>query len=135
MLIPSGMVPQLQMGRHIPVRVVHKSPDIRVEPMADFFIFSGPTNSWTTPATRKLNSIHAEALLSILIVEAATSEMNCRMLCTLSLPPLKDGIRFYPADFAASRKALRIVDLLRSEIAMASLTIRKLFVTIPYLGM
>lgn len=122
MLIPSGIVPQLQIGRHIPVSVVHKSPEIRVEPMADFFIFSGPTNSWTRPATRKLNSIHAEALLSILIVEAATSEINCRILCTVSRPlfswmkaALSRGLRRFPkgsADrgFAQIRDRDRLVD-------------------------
>ena len=76
MLMPRGMVPQLQIGRHMPVSVVQRIPESLVEPIADFCILSGPTNSWITPATKKLNSIQADALFSMLMADKNTSDTN-----------------------------------------------------------
>lgn len=73
MLMPSGIVPQLQMGMHIPVTVAQNTPEIFFVPRVIFFSRSVFRNSRSAPATIKLKIIHGEALHSILHAETMTS--------------------------------------------------------------
>lgn len=90
MLIPRGIVPQLQIGINMPETVAQKIPLILPDPIAVFCIFSGFRNSRSRPARIKLQIIQTEALSIIFQVEKKIFDKNPEKLFnTLSMPPQK----------------------------------------------
>ena len=86
--MPSGILPQLQMGMSIPVRVAHRMPRTRVVPRLLLCSTSGVKNSCRHPATIRLSIIQEDAPLSILTADLKTAHKNSKnAVMPTSTPP------------------------------------------------